>query len=569
MKNLFFFFLTIFYLGGKSLFAQTACFFADGYPPAISQVKVCLGKPITMNDANCTDFKPSSVAPRRYRFAPNLPISISNTNTYTETGVFTVRFYGNKIDALGGQGDSVTRENYVQVLPTPKPKVLLERCNNKQIKVKITEFAPYTRYKVNFGNGHTDYIYPSNNPLLYTYPSSNTYNINIVGEHDLTGSGGFDTGINADTTANLLIFNDLSSLAATLGAEKSFPNSACNGKITIKITETSPDLRYEIWLKKNTDAPQLLKVVEKEKLQNFLWEVSELNTLGNSYQVQILLKDACNNLYNFNQTFLSYTLPLEVKGLNASFEADNTLKISWKDPQRAEEEFRNYQIRLNGQSVANTSNLEYNLGTNLDKNCYTVDNITSCGVQTLFSQTVCPMILSWSEPSPQEYHLTWNPYKNSDNEEVIAYQVVKLNGIAGAIDNFSAGTNTNYLDTRVDKENQVVQYKILAQTASGEYFSNTIRIERPAKFFLPEAFTPNGDNLNDIFTAKGLFIKTLQLEIFTLNGQKLFESSVLGEGWDGSFSGKMMPAGVYMYVCSVEDFLGKQLKKTGTFLLQR
>ncbi|KOY84785.1 hypothetical protein AD998_00230 [bacterium 336/3] len=563
MKKLLFLACSILFI--NSVFGQANCFYAQDYIPSATQVRVCIGKPITMNDAGCVNFNPDPN--RLYKFFPAQSPTTTKTHTYTQTGIYTVEFIGNLIS---GGGSSVVRSNYVQVLPTPKPKVKLTRCAGT-LKVEFVEFTPYDRYKVKFGSNEQII---TTNPAILTFPAGTT-NISVVGEYNLnkTTGDGFESGVNADTTvSNFQIYNNLSDIASSFRAEQQGISSACNGKIKVSIPKVFADIRYEIVISKGGKPFEILDVIENKNQDNYSLEIDSLNNLGQEHRIEIRLRDLCNNTHTFSQPFFPTfsNLPLKVQKVNASFSLDNKLQISWTATGQAQEELRTYQVLENGKVLDVTTNVQLGFSGKETKNsCYTVEYTTSCGVKTLTSETTCPVILRGKDVSPEERFLEWTPYKNSNNEAVIAYEVVKVNSIGGAIDNFPAGTATNYRDTKEDLENQIIQYRIKAITATGESFSNLIRIERPVRLFFPNVFTPNGDGLNDTFFPKGLFIKNFKMSIFNQNGQKLFESSALGEGWDGNFGGKAMPTGVYIYSCEVQDLIGNTIKNSGTFLLQK
>ncbi|WNJ19572.1 gliding motility-associated C-terminal domain-containing protein [Pontibacter sp. G13] len=67
--------------------------------------------------------------------------------------------------------------------------------------------------------------------------------------------------------------------------------------------------------------------------------------------------------------------------------------------------------------------------------------------------------------------------------------------------------------------------------------------------FMPTAFSPNGDNRNDVYLVKGTLFNTYQLRIFNRWGQQVFESVNPEEGWNGQDqkSGGDVPEGVYVY----------------------
>lgn len=79
----------------------------------------------------------------------------------------------------------------------------------------------------------------------------------------------------------------------------------------------------------------------------------------------------------------------------------------------------------------------------------------------------------------------------------------------------------------------------------------------------PNAFTPDGDGLNDEFIGKGerSFIQNFQLSIFDRWGKIVFQTNEIAEGWNGRInnSGQLVPVGVYTYLSTYElPRLGKQ-----------
>ncbi|MBX3253852.1 MAG: gliding motility-associated C-terminal domain-containing protein [Chitinophagaceae bacterium] len=69
--------------------------------------------------------------------------------------------------------------------------------------------------------------------------------------------------------------------------------------------------------------------------------------------------------------------------------------------------------------------------------------------------------------------------------------------------------------------------------------------------FVPNAFTPNNDGKNDIFKVYGSSIKNIEMKIFDQWGRAIHETNNNSTGWDGSYSGKPQPSGVYMYVIKI------------------
>ena len=69
------------------------------------------------------------------------------------------------------------------------------------------------------------------------------------------------------------------------------------------------------------------------------------------------------------------------------------------------------------------------------------------------------------------------------------------------------------------------------------------------RIYLPNAFSPNGDGLNEKFKAvtNSENIESFQMLIYDRWGTLIFESNNISQGWNGTFKGKLCPQGVYVY----------------------
>jgi gliding motility-associated-like protein len=72
--------------------------------------------------------------------------------------------------------------------------------------------------------------------------------------------------------------------------------------------------------------------------------------------------------------------------------------------------------------------------------------------------------------------------------------------------------------------------------------------KRYCDLFIPSAFSPNGDGLNDVFRLiHGDHITRFNMEVFNRWGQKIFSSANIKEGWNGLYHGIPQPAGLYIW----------------------
>jgi gliding motility-associated-like protein len=74
--------------------------------------------------------------------------------------------------------------------------------------------------------------------------------------------------------------------------------------------------------------------------------------------------------------------------------------------------------------------------------------------------------------------------------------------------------------------------------------------------YVPNAFTPNGDGMNDFFGAKGGNFATFELLIFNRWGELIFEGQHIDDWWDGKYKGELVQDGVYVWKIRYEDFNG-------------
>lgn len=90
---------------------------------------------------------------------------------------------------------------------------------------------------------------------------------------------------------------------------------------------------------------------------------------------------------------------------------------------------------------------------------------------------------------------------------------------------------------------------------------------------VPDAFTPNGDGLNDALApvlAPGCNIQAFNFRIYNRFGQLVFTGIRPGQGWDGYFNGRAAETGTYMYYLDYKDiYSGNSVQLKGDITLMR
>lgn len=94
--------------------------------------------------------------------------------------------------------------------------------------------------------------------------------------------------------------------------------------------------------------------------------------------------------------------------------------------------------------------------------------------------------------------------------------------------------------------------------------TDSIRISRDCYLNIPNAFSPDGDGLNDYFLPRELLssgLKSFKMEIYNRWGENIFSTtSIEGRGWDGKYNGVLQPMSAYIYIIDAE--FDNNIKKT-------
>lgn len=96
-------------------------------------------------------------------------------------------------------------------------------------------------------------------------------------------------------------------------------------------------------------------------------------------------------------------------------------------------------------------------------------------------------------------------------------------------------------------------YKVTLTNICGSVTDSVTIISRPCNIWLPTAFSPNDDKLNDILKLAGDVGNVSRFKIIIYNrwGQNVFASADAAQGWDGNFRGHSAESGTYYYMISL------------------
>jgi gliding motility-associated-like protein len=118
--------------------------------------------------------------------------------------------------------------------------------------------------------------------------------------------------------------------------------------------------------------------------------------------------------------------------------------------------------------------------------------------------------------------------------------------------------------------NQIGNYYVTVTQKSCEA-SDTINVlPGDCDIYIPSAFTPNKDNLNETFGVVDYSsVQYFSLQIYSKWGQMIFSTNDINQKWDGTYKGKNMPNGSYLWMLNYTNNRGRKFYDQGTVMLIR
>lgn len=136
----------------------------------------------------------------------------------------------------------------------------------------------------------------------------------------------------------------------------------------------------------------------------------------------------------------------------------------------------------------------------------------------------------------------------------------------------SVGLNRTDIEKPVATYDKDQLYQLYTVSPQGCKKQTQIFIKRwfGPELFVPNAFTPDNDGVNDKLKVKPTgFMSFGFFAVYTRWGQMVFRTTNFNEGWDGKINGINAEPGTYVYVAQAVDYKGKPLHRKGTVILLR
>ena len=117
--------------------------------------------------------------------------------------------------------------------------------------------------------------------------------------------------------------------------------------------------------------------------------------------------------------------------------------------------------------------------------------------------------------------------------------------------------------------NQNTTYVVTYTDENGCSASDNVHIYYDPIVYVPNTFTPNGDESNQGFHIIANNIKSFELLIFNRWGELIFKMTDIADYWDGTYKDLKCQDGTYVWKLEYYDFLNKEYNLTGHVNLLR
>jgi gliding motility-associated-like protein len=506
---------------------------------SINNNSICVKDSVLITDAST--ILNGTIANYKWDFGDGTPIVNKTTNTpfyhtYNTAGTFTIRLITNSNNNCNG--DTAIRT--VVVKPRPISNFGIDRniCVNDSIRLTDSSSLASgtilsTRW--DFGDGTPIVVRTTNTPFYHQYTAAGTYTISLIATGNNSCSG--------DTMKRTVI------VSAKPTSTVSFVGKPCvdSGFLftaSYPFSATTP-LRYH-W---NFGNGQISNITNS-------------NTVLHNY-TSTATNVTIKHIIDLGGGCYSDTAITTIPFINANPTAAFTLN---KDTLCA-----NFPIQFNGSATTSTT-WTWNFGNGVGNSTPPfTHNFTTPGSYTITARVTSSNGCS-SSILTDNVAIKAIPLVNAGPDVVLQTgNTTTLNATVTPIGTYNVIwtptiglSNTNTLTT-VAAPSVTTTYKIkVTDPIANCIAQDEVLVQLIDKLYIPNAFTPNNDGKNDTWNLLGLALyPDAVVTIFNRWGQKIIDTkNYNNKPWDGTFNGKPVPAGAYIYYIQYNNSANERVKGT-------
>lgn len=500
--------------------------------------------PMTVNLTVLDDFGNIT---RQYFYEGESSQTVDTFYTYTTPGIYQI------VQIVGVDVDPKTDTLQVEVFDPVTPLFDLSICENNEVQVRIQD-AGYDEYVVNFTP--TDRVVVNANDLSanFSYPNSGDQVISVQGSYaDTPSNCGFSRQeIEVRAFENRGSIDDLELIRS------------CIDLLSARLTLTLDEFQsYELLFSEDGTTFSSISAPLATNI--------EIADLSNSTNASLFFRlDAISdcNLQRTEGQVMEVENPIAtLPSLENAYASWNDSGIEFKLDELGAGEYT-ARKRVNGFDWETLDTLFNGFTDRFVSDFrpyeYEVSFADTCG-NSVPTVVLSPAFITFNETRINTYEVSWSPPVNTLNETFFHQLVVSGNGNRVIIeDPFDP---VEIFLTEEQGTNQTISLETL-------YPSDTLRSNPRNLFYkfrayIPDAFTPNEDGLNDNLRILGIRATEVNFKVFNHWGEVVHFATTPNPAWDGKVNGEEAPEGTYYYRLSFLTIENKRIQQRGSFVLLR
>lgn len=480
------------------------------------------------------------------------------SNEYKEAGTFYIIV----VDGANS-GSAQDRTDYLEIqsIPQEPPAVIGKACASNSLNLTFQKDEDaYDSYFIDFGDGNS-LTTDGTTPVYYTYPATGQYTVMVEGR--------FNSGYSLSCLTRQINFTTFDQIPQPIINSITVEDETI---ISLAYDALDAALNYTLQIDRGTGFQDLTTLDPTVNLQSITLDDPSFNTSSEFYGFRIVAQDQCQT--NRSESAPGYSIAFDQ--LSESVNTTFNINLTWAT---GDQNFNSIDLLRDG-NVFQSFNTEQSSGEAI--------SFTSCTDLGEFSMTTTINgIVSTSNsllpfdanpptlPAPTDPQAVLNgavvnitfPSTNFSLGEYILYR----KDIDPGFQEVFRTASSQLTDTTIPGGTKEVCYQIAYADECGNIsaLSGEVCIVISTSLSIPNAFSPNGDGVNDVFKINDGIYANFRLSIFNRWGTLVFTSTDPTQGWDGEFEGQPVNSGTYLYQLTFQNADNLPITKSGSFVLIR
>jgi gliding motility-associated-like protein len=422
--------------------------------------------------------------------------------------------------------------------------------------------------------------------IVYTYSNGIAYAVDTIRSpfimeytHTLSAARYMSITYVVAAMDSSLNISPLSNPLSTIYLE--VKNDSCKQRIELRwtpyINQAHPADRYELWLSAGGAPPVLYETVAMTDTSYFFDDYAP----ATRYCFHITASGNAGGLSSSNMqcvTSGSETAPSWIR-TDAIIVEDGAILVKGRYDQATDMLgyiTERYKPESQGWTMAGTAaglngevTITVTAGDTSRINLYRISALNNCGREVASSPPARNIVLT-SSTSGTRIDLIWNNPLPAGDAIYSVWRDIGQGWEEAAVLLSDTLWSEDYSLFASEVSSASVAYYVAAADPEAPagvppFRSNITLIKATENIFMPNAFTPDDDGLNDIFSPIITFTPSeYEFRVYSRTGVLLFHTSSHGTGWDGRHNDKPMPSGVYLWSLKLTTPSGRSEQRTGT-----